>query len=337
MSRHKTEKSIRLALFPFLSVITCVIGVLALVLASSVLGQMEESQLDTEDFDKKMVTIQQQRADVDQLAADLAQNIPDAKDCLAGEQARLADAKLQLKDAKAQVAQAKQEVEANAARRAEQRAKLVDIQNQKKEAKAKAAKVAGGVPAAEEELKNQKGRLDKAKIRLAKLKELEQEGARAVSRFADVADNPAGIENEKQRLEREINALGVKLAGVNQQAEQLAEQKPGDNITILSGGSGRGKPVFIECRERDLAHRPSGLVFPRSETGYPLTGFKGFADFLKAMRNERNRAVVFLIRPDAVDTFEVARMQARESGLIAGFLALPGQAPLKIEDAKPNP
>jgi len=337
MLRHKTEKSIRLALFPFLSVITCVIGVLALVLASSVLGQMEEGQLDTEDFDKKMVTIQQQRADVDQLAADLAQNIPDAKDCLAGEQARLAEAELQLKDAKAQVAQAKQEVEANAAKRAEQQAKLVDIQNQKKEAQAKGVKVARVVPAAEEELKNQKGRLDKAKIRLAKLKELEQEGARAVSRFADVADNPAGIENEKQRLEREINALGVKLAGVNQQAEQLAKQKPGDNITILSGGSGRGKPVFIECRERDLAHRPSGLVFPRSETGYPLTGFKGFADFLKAMRNERNRAVVFLIRPDAVDTFEVARMQARESGLIAGFLALPGQAPLKIADAKLNP
>ncbi|MBO35012.1 MAG: hypothetical protein CMO64_02290 [Verrucomicrobiales bacterium] len=335
MSRRKKDKQLRLALFPFLSVITCVIGVLALILASSVLGQMEESQLDPVEFDRQLAAIQQERDDVDKLAANLAQEIPAANDCLAGENARLAEVEALLNDAQAHAVEADQELKNLNARRVKQEAKLADIRARAKAAQVEAQKIAGAIPAAEKELEKQKAEHANAKVRLAKLKELEAAGAQAVSRFADAADNPGGLQLEQNRLQQEVAALGVQLEAANKQAAQLASQKPGENITILSGGSGRGKPVFIECRARDLIHRPSGLAFPRSPIGYPLTGFQGFGNFLKAMKNEQQRTVVLLIRPDAVDTFEVARMQAREAGLTPGFLALPGNAPLKIEGQQP--
>jgi len=75
MSRPRKRGEDRIALFPFLSVLICTIGVLTLILVSSVIGQVDEANNSTESLDKKYRQLQKDLKGKQGILADIVGKI----------------------------------------------------------------------------------------------------------------------------------------------------------------------------------------------------------------------------------------------------------------------
>ena len=240
------------SLFPFLSVLACVIGTLTLLIAALAVGQVAEALLDQEELDaSQMEELDRQR-----------------------------EALAELEE---QVAAVENLGEELAAARAELRSLGVDPN------------------AGERELR-------RAVTTRAQAARLAQQVARLEARQQEISGNIRGVEAELRTDDPD------------------SEDPP---IRILPHGTAQPlRPFFVECRAEGVRvysddFRRSSYVARRN-----LDDAGRFSEFLRRVRNMRNSTVVFLIRPDGVETYDWASDRAERLRVRNAKLALPGQGGL---------
>lgn len=290
--RPSSQDSAKVSLFPFLSILVCLIGSLALLLAASMLSVFDASEV---------AEVEEHRSRIEQL-----------KEII-------------------------------------KKTKVADGKNQELETKI-LENVAMQVALRDEERKLSKSnnksqsRQKEIAIRQAKVDELKKMDAVVLNQILDIAESKAAFLRAMESMQKRINDLGVQIKDTEERRIQLAKQKPGDNILILTGGSGRGrKSVFVECTVTSVILRPSGK---RLSVGGNVPGYldflypsskSSFGQYLKEIKQEPGTSLVFLIRPGATSMFKKALAQAKSVGVHAGYLPLPSQAPVKIAPKHNNP
>jgi cell division protein FtsB len=241
------------SLFPFLSVLACLIGTLTLLIAALALGQVAQDLLDESDAAAEQVDLSTERAVVRKLVAKLER------------EERLA--------------------EERGAAAAELRA--LGIHPEQPEARRQ---------------QQVDTRLSAARLarRLAKLE-------------AEAADMDSAIG-------------GARVA--------LVSERAGDDvgpIRILPQGSARPLlPFFVECRKEGfrLYHKDLKRSFYLSRG--VREDVEAFRAYLQRVRNVRDGTVIFLIRPDGIDSYRWAASQTGRAYVRHAKLPLPGQGELEF-------
>ena len=114
----------------------------------------------------------------------------------------------------------------------------------------------------------------------------------------------------------------------------LVDERPGDDagpIRILPQGSARPLlPFFVECRKEGFRVYRKDL----KESFYLSRGVRedveSFQSYLQRVRSIRNGTVIFLIRPDGVESYRWAASQTGRAYLRHAKLPLPGQGELEF-------
>ena len=286
MRQHKHD-SAKVSLFPFLSILVCLIGTLALTLAISMLSVVDE---------KEMAEVEEHRVHAQQLNQ-LSKKILSAK-IKSDQLEQLLKAEIARKDALASEAQKMTE----AVKHTKAKQKANDAQQ-------------------------------------AKLNELKGLDAPLLNQYLDIADSEESFSKAMEMMRQRMSDLGVQLKDIKMRRTQLTKQKPGDNISILSGGSGRGrKAVFVECTVTSVIELPSGKrlsVKGKSPASGPLAFLvpskkSSFEVYLHEINKTPEKTLVFLIRPGATSMFKKAFALAKKTGVQAGYLPLPSGAPVNI-------
>lgn len=242
------------SLFPFLSVLACVIGTLTLLIAALAIGQVAES-LERAELDPEQI---------EQLAADRA--------ALAGVREHIADTE--------------RLGEELAAARAELRGLGVD-------------------PTLRASERRRAVRTRTAAARLARrLRELER-------RDAELRGSIRGVETA------------------------LDEERPDDGnrpIRILPQGDDQPalRPFFIECRAEGVRIYSDDFATSEFLDRGRFEDASRLAAFLERARRVREGTVVFLIRPDGVETYRWASGRADGINVRHAKLPLPSQGPLEF-------
>lgn len=286
MRQHKHD-SAKVSLFPFLSILVCLIGTLTLTLAISMLSVVDEEEL---------AEVKELRERTEQLNQ-LGKKILSAK-IKTGQLEKLLKEELAKKNALASEAQKLTE----ATKHAKAKRKANDAQQ-------------------------------------AKLNELKGMDAALLNQYLDIADSGESFSKAMEMLRHSLNDLGIQLKDIKERHTQLTKHKPGENISILSGGSGRGrKPVFVECTVTSVIQLPSGkrLSLEGKSPASGLLAFlipskkSSFEEYLHEIKENPGKTLVFLIRPGATSTFKKAFAMAKKTGVQAGYLPLPSGAPVNI-------
>ena len=290
--RPPREDSAKISLFPFLSILVCLIGTLALALAASMLSVFDPSEV---------AEVEEHRNRIEQLEELNGKN-------------KIAKAKIQNMEAMFQEQTALQD---------SLRDEVRELSESIDESQAK-----------------QKENADQQ----AKVDELKKLDAVLLNQILDIAESEAAYLRTIESMRKRLNDLGVQIKDIDERRTQLAKQQPGDNISILTGGSGRGrKPVFVECTVTSVIIRPSGK---RLSVGGNAPGFldylnpsskSSFGKHLNEIKQKPGTSLVFLIRPGATAMFKRALAEAEKAGVHAGYLPLPSQAPVKIDPERNNP
>jgi hypothetical protein len=139
----------------------------------------------------------------------------------------------------------------------------------------------------------------------------------------------AALQRRIADLRRESEELDAAIDEILDALESLAEPSEPTRIQIQPGGVNTDLiPFFAECRSEGVRIRRAD-----GEWGLPLRiddivdgpRFKVFLNRVKAIRNG---TVIFLIRPDGVDTYQDAFRYAERLAIRHGKLALPGSGEL---------
>jgi hypothetical protein len=250
MSRRKREPDS--SLFPFLSVLACVIGTLTLMIAALAVGQVAESLAEGAELDPTQI---------EQLAAERAE--------LAALEERIQSAE--------------QLGEELAAARAELRALGVDPEQR------------------------------------------ESDRRRAVRARATAAQ----LARRLQELEQQESQLSGSIQGIETDLSQDSEDDENRPIRILPQGTAPAlRPFFVECRAEGVRIYSDNL----GESWYLEFGVveddARFAGFLQRVRTVRDGSVMFLIRPDGIETYMQARYRADNAYVRHAKLPLPSQGAL---------
>lgn len=253
MSRRSREPDS--SLFPFLSVLACVIGTLTLLIAALAVGQVAESLLATEELDAEQEAV------------------------LATERAELEEIRAQIQD----VEELGEEV---AAARAELRALGVDPDARERD---------------------------------------RQRAVRARAQAARLARQIAQLEAKEKSLVGSIQ--GVETS--------LAKQRPDDDdqpIRILPYGTARPlRPFFIEARSEGIRIYSDDFVDSWYLARGNIDDEARFTAFLNRVRTVRESTVIFLIRPDGIDTYRWASQRADRLLVRHAKLPLPSQGDLEFQ------
>jgi hypothetical protein len=247
--RHDPDSS----LFPFLSVLACVIGTLTLLIAALAIGQVAESLLDTGMDEEQLDQLQAERAELRRVEASLADSERTHEELVAA--------------------------------RAELRA--LGVKPDQSEAERRRA-------------------------------------VRARRTAARLASRVAALERKQRELSGSIQGIETRL---------VKDLPDGENrpIRILPHGSARPlRPFFVECRKdgvrvwddefQDSVYLARGDIDDNSR----------FSAFLQRIRSVRDGTVVFLIRPDGVETYGWARERTGRLYVRHAKLPLPGQGELRF-------
>jgi len=253
MARRRSSHEVTISLFPFLSILACVIGVLTLVIMSLSLSQIAQGR---------------ENADV----------------ARAEEGAAL----------KKRIAAMRLEIEELG------KDKVAALQKIKLEAEIAALKDAVAAPAkdlAEEDLKK-------------KLAEIER----------TIAEHDA----VKRKLDEKQKALEDELA-------RFEELKKKPKVLIQpSGGDSRIRPQFVEARKEGIViHAVSKTIPIKLADIAKDADYKKLVDYVKEGENS-GRTIVFLIRQDALGTYNHARDVALAGGANTSKLPLLGEGAVDL-------
>jgi hypothetical protein len=241
------------SLFPFLSVLACVIGTLTLLIAALAIGQVAESLLDAEANPDHAAVLEAERA------------------VLRASQATLADAE----------------------------------------------RVAEELDAAA------------AELRALGVQPDQSESAR--KRAVEKRRSAAQLAKLVRRLEKESNQLDGTIHGV--EIELVSDKSSDENrpIRILPHGSARPlQPFFVECRAEGVRVYQKNLRDSLYYARESLDDVSRFRAFLQRVRSVREGTVIFLIRPDGVDSYIWASGQSGRLYVRHAKLPLPGQGDLEF-------
>jgi hypothetical protein len=241
------------SLFPFLSVLACLIGTLTLLIAALAIGQIAEG-------------LQQREIDP-------------------GEQARLAEERAELRALEGRLETAEQLAEELAAAAAELRALGVQPQQG------------------------------------------ESERRRAIQ----ARESAAQLANVLRRLEQESATLDGSILGV--EADLVSEHSNDDQrpIRILPHGAGQPlRPFFVECRKEGVRVYHQNLRESFYLARENIDDVAQFRTFLQRVRSVRDGTVIFLIRPDGVDTWAWASGQSGHLYVRHAKLPLPSHGELEF-------
>jgi hypothetical protein len=251
MSRRRDPDS---SLFPFLSVLACVIGTLTLLIAALAIGQMAESLLDVEIDPEQLEQLEAERAEL---------------------------------------------------RRAQ--ASLEDVEHLGEE-----------LAAAQAELRALGVKPDQSEPERRRAIQARRASASLASRIA--------------KLERDRKELTGSIQGVEIELVQDRPDKDDDRpIRILPHGTANPlRPFFVECRKDGVRvwrdDFQDSVYLARGD----LDDNARFTAFLTRVRTVREGTVVFLIRPDGVETYIWAKDRSGRLYVRHAKLPLPSQGELEF-------
>jgi len=241
------------SLFPFLSVLACLIGTLTLLIAALAIGQVAEGL---------------QEPEVDP-----------------GEQARLALERAELRALEREIGKTGQLAEELAAAAAELRS--LGVRPEQSEAERRGA--------------------IEARRTAARL-------ARAIRR----------LEQQNADLDGSILGVGTKLVSEG----PTDDQRP---IRILPRGAGPPlRPFFVECRKEGVRVYDQDLQESVYLERANIDDVSQYRTFLQRVRSVRDGTVIFLIRPDGVETWMWASGQSGTLYVRHAMLPLPSQGALEF-------
>lgn len=269
--KQNVEDSV--SLFPFLSILACIIGILVLMIASITLSQIGRDE-------------------------------PAAADSTAA--------------AKKAAAEAKQRVVQYKTARA-------TIQLDRKQ------------------LKELRQAADRSKAMRSVLQETRAEFQALQALHKPSADNRRREEEELAKHQTELERLAAEIARLEQQLKPLQDQQdklkveldkrkapPEEaHVRILPSGSGVDlKATFVECAAASvvLYDGPEPVRIPMGQLG----GSAEYQQLLDKVKQLEKGTVIFLVRPDGVDSYNAARNLARSSYVTNGKLAIAGQGKLDL-------
>ena len=294
MARARKKKADKIALFPFLSVLICTIGVLTLILVSSVMSQGHEASTDADATRREYLEVMQALKLAQQELALLALQVrehSEAASNLAVEKKRSA-AELAKLDGVAtpegQAAYKKQQAELGSLREqiAEAQKKVIEVERRLKEADPEGRIRAQKAPAVLKEIEQLKSDFAAVKGEIARvvalitdrdqtLKDAKTQLAEAEKKV-NVAD-PTGIlrqnaaatkallkalETNISNAEKNITDAEAKTKAAEAEMKvtraELEEVNPGGKRRVkVKGGSGIGfVPRYVECTKRGIVIHP---------------------------------------------------------------------------------
>lgn len=261
MSRRPREEENAVSLFPFLSILACVIGTLTLMITAMALGQLD----------------------------------PEAVE----------EANRQLREAEQRAAE-HEEVTAEARAYEEQ---ISDLRKLIAEAEAIRQKLAR----ARAELKVVQAKYDAMAKDMA--------SAKVLSELNRHRERIAEMEKQQPILAKEIEKLKAELA-------KRDEPPPPADVKIRPAGSGDDvHPYFVECRPSEVVILDgSGTRVRRDD----LSKSPEFAEAMARVRSDPKGVMTFLVRPDAVHTYNIASDVARVNQTRNGKLPIASQGEIDL-------
>ena len=134
-----------------------------------------------------------------------------------------------------------------------------------------------------------------------------------------------------EALRREARELEEALAGMERTLAQPRERDDSRSIRIHPQGRGAAlRAFFVECRAEGVRIYHEGLddsLFLDRKTRH---GQSQFEIFLRRVRAIPSHTVVFLIRPDGVETYDWANEAATNISVRHAKLPLPGQGEIEF-------
>jgi DNA repair exonuclease SbcCD ATPase subunit len=256
MGRRKGNAQEAVSLFPFLSILACVIGALTLMITALALGQMDtDAVASVEQYEKAKDQVESDQEVIEQLQRTIAQAESSAGDALK----ELKEARQELKRLEEAVQEA----------------------------------IQGNQPAE--------------------------------------APPEVDIEKLKQRIEQLEKELAERKKTQEELAEALKDKQQADEavVRIQPGGTGQNlNPHFVECTA-------TGIVIYQGDE--PLRVRRAdmktsaeFLDLLKRVSKSEKETVVFLLRDDALATYNAARSIARSEYARNGKLPVVGHGKLDL-------
>ncbi|MFK7779415.1 MAG: hypothetical protein QM501_15025 [Gimesia sp.] len=260
MVKKKKSEGATISLFPFLSILACVIGVLTLMITALALSQMDNQDdkwIRAEEFEQEQKKITEKQDELDQLKIQLADYSKLNRDLILA---------------------------------------LEELKN----------------------LKLEKGKIPDDISPKEKVKLL-AEANRLSKRIEEIQDDP-------MELQKEIDKLKVEL---NKRENPMAAE-----VRIQPGGTGVDlKPTFIECTKNGIVVLDGSKKDLRVRRD-DLTKSLPFVELLDKIGAQNKGTVIFLVRQDAVYTYNIASSVARSRFCPNGKLPVEGNGKIDLSKFK---
>jgi hypothetical protein len=138
-------------------------------------------------------------------------------------------------------------------------------------------------------------------------------------------DQLAEIKRRRARIEAEIEALRSAAQALETEIRDSAEASDDAPVQILPRGTGPPlAPYFVECGRGGVRIRKKDGSWSEQWNLDDMIDHGRFKVFLEQVRNRGSSTVIFLIRPDGVDTAERVQHLASTQYVRSGKLAIPG-------------
>lgn len=144
-----------------------------------------------------------------------------------------------------------------------------------------------------------------------------------------MADEAALIIARRDRLEAKRGALERRVEGLRADVDLRADAKRDLAMRIAPAGVGPAyRPYFAECTANYIEVHTTRSDFSYRVPSEDVLRGQDFQRFLRRIRVLRNTKLVFLVRPEGVETFQVASEAARRLEVDFAKLPLPGDGEL---------
>jgi multidrug efflux pump subunit AcrA (membrane-fusion protein) len=165
--------------------------------------------------------------------------------------------------------------------------------------------------------------------------QLDAQQAAALRQQSTTSEQAAQLQAEIDRLQTQTQQATQRQQELQQQIAELRkelaerEQPQEAEVKIQPSGSGLNfNAVFVECAATSIVLHdgPQPLRIPRGE----ITTRSEFRRLMDKVKQDPQGNMVFLVRPDGVATYNVARNFVRSNYVKNGKLAIAGQGPIDL-------
>ena len=153
----------------------------------------------------------------------------------------------------------------------------------------------------------------------------------AVEQHIGARLSAARLARRLDALQRESRELDQALVGLHRSLERPRERA--DQRAILIHPQGRGqalRPFFVECRAEGVRIYYEGLDDSLFLDRRSRRGQSQFEVFLRRARSIQQHTVVFLIRPDGIETYGWASQTTTNMSVRHAKLPLPGHGEIEF-------